>query len=632
MEEKLKIEKFYKYRVDSEQESRIISNNNETNLDFIYAKLNDKLIEKEIDFKLEIIKRLELNLEKRFLIQNPFMKSIYDYCIKNKKQIFFISDMYLPSDFIRKVLVSSGYDQFKLYVSCDYMLTKASGDLFEYVMKDNNINPDRWLHIGDNYISDFVNPKKIGLCAYYYHHESSSDDFNAPITSISDSIIRGIQRNFVYGVEHIDYWTKFGYLYASPIYYGFTNWLYKYTNRFNNIYFLARDGYIPKKIFDLFLKKFGNDKQTIYLYCSRATFQIASIIDEYKENAIPFLIGLTNETNNKITINDVLKSVNLNSQDYEDVFPLFNIKNSNMLINYQNYSQFEKFLSYIYVDIRKSVIKKRERILAYLKQEKVPDNIDDMCIVDVGWGGSIQNSMKFLLNHDIFGFYFGTNTSRYKDMYYSSLGYMYDRDNPLDLKNAISSQVMMYEFLFSAPHGTTLDFKTSNGKVIPILDENEKNNDALLKIEEASLTICNEYLKYYEYLKNYDKRDAIKRYDYFINRHDYVDMQYFSNITNSVIYHNKKESYVKIYKKSDIIRQIRKSQFFDVEKFETEISTAMWRYAFYIRGVNSSEITKFMQYIYYNSVHGTTKLNMSTIGKALKNPKKAINVILKKMK
>ena len=38
------------------------------------------------------------------LVVNPEMKAVYDEAIKQNKKIIIVSDMYLPADFIKKVL------------------------------------------------------------------------------------------------------------------------------------------------------------------------------------------------------------------------------------------------------------------------------------------------------------------------------------------------------------------------------------------------------------------------------------------------------------------------------------------------------------------------------------------------
>jgi len=100
-------------------------------------------------------KEKELEIERVIIEPNKEMLAIYNYCIENKKKVFIVSDMYLPISIIRDCLDSAGvhgYD--KLYLSSEIGLCKSSGKLYEYILKELRITPGKWLHVGDNIISE----------------------------------------------------------------------------------------------------------------------------------------------------------------------------------------------------------------------------------------------------------------------------------------------------------------------------------------------------------------------------------------------------------------------------------------------------------------------------------------------
>ena len=88
-----------------------------------------------------------------------------------------------------------------------------------------------------------------------------------------ESICLAIQTNYLYNGNDLDYWEFFGIKYVSFIYFGFTKWLYDLTKDQDNLYFLARDGYIPYQIYE----KFNKDKK-IY---TKGTYEITAEIDEF---------------------------------------------------------------------------------------------------------------------------------------------------------------------------------------------------------------------------------------------------------------------------------------------------------------------------------------------------------------
>ena len=231
--EKYNIDDFYNIRVESEKESRKEEDHYECHFDDIYNTVNKKINNKKI---VESLKKEELKLEEKFLTFNPFMKEIYDYCISNNKEVLIIYDMYLDKEFIIKILKKFGYKNFTFYLSNVYKKNKGDASLFEVAYKDKKMDKTKWLHIGDSKHSDYDTPIKFGINAYNYKNVSTYTEIES--YSIFESIILGIQNNYLYNGLNIDYWEKFGVLNVSPIYFGFTKWLYDLTKNSDNLYFI----------------------------------------------------------------------------------------------------------------------------------------------------------------------------------------------------------------------------------------------------------------------------------------------------------------------------------------------------------------------------------------------------------
>lgn len=80
-------------------------------------------------------------------------------------EIAFISDMYLPTFFIKDLLVKVGAYKGgdRIYVSGDYGLSKSSGRLFSRVLIENGLKAYELCHFGDNFHSDVSVPAKMGI-------------------------------------------------------------------------------------------------------------------------------------------------------------------------------------------------------------------------------------------------------------------------------------------------------------------------------------------------------------------------------------------------------------------------------------------------------------------------------------
>lgn len=118
--------------------------------------------------KSELVK-LELECEERMILPVVEMRDFIDQLRLKKGQIAFVSDMYLPKDFILSLLIKHGFyrDGDKLYVSNHSGCMKLTGDLYRLIQKKENVSFSHWEHWGDNRISDYSVPKKLGIRSHH---------------------------------------------------------------------------------------------------------------------------------------------------------------------------------------------------------------------------------------------------------------------------------------------------------------------------------------------------------------------------------------------------------------------------------------------------------------------------------
>lgn len=155
---------FQYIRQNEEQNIRQESIHEDITLDEIYDR-----IERVLGVSCQDIMQQEMNLEAEYLIQNPIIKQVFDMAIKENKQIWILSDMYLPYEFLAKILSDKGYNGYqRLVVSGEFRKAKFSGNMYRELMDITGVNPQKWLHIGDNIQSDIEIPRKMGITAYHY--------------------------------------------------------------------------------------------------------------------------------------------------------------------------------------------------------------------------------------------------------------------------------------------------------------------------------------------------------------------------------------------------------------------------------------------------------------------------------
>ena len=574
LEKKYKISDFYDIRVSSEVESRKYVEAGESTIEDIYSQIAKKIGEKESSFA----KELEIECELKFIEANPFMQECFEYALKKNKKVIIISDMYMRKTDIIKLLKQSGYKEVPTYVSCEIKKGKCTGELFNYVREKEEIGDKSWLHIGDNINSDYEMPKKNGIDAYHYKNIREYNRYLVPKT-IEESIITAMQCNYLYNGYDVDYWDKFGTLYISPIYFGFTHWLYNITKKLDNLFFLARDSYIIKEIYDLFPK---TGIYTNYVYVSRKSVQLPSLLDGSKDVMINTLTSINTVVNKDILLSDLFSQANLNCEEVCSLSMLkyFGFKSFEDVIDEGNYDKAKKLISVYKDNIIQSLKSQHELAIKYLNQEGM-EKFDRINIVDIGWAGSVQNAIRKLLKKETNGYYFGTCYSENKEDIFSSMfGYFFDLDKKEEDREAVLNNVMMYELIFSAPHGTTLAYEDNN-KVKPILNA-EENCEIIEKFQLAAIRIIKKYMNYIEYFEHIDKYFCLNNYQKFIEEKNEEDLIKFNELTNDFVLNSKKRySYVQKISLDEVKN--------NPKLFYEERDLSLWKDTFILEGATEEK-------------------------------------------
>ena len=322
-------------------------NNNieEVNIEQIYANIPDEY---------KYMKDKELDLEYQVLQQNIELKEVWDYAISKNKKIIVVSDMFLPKQFIEKLLLKNQYTNYeKLYLSSEYKKLKYTGNLFKIILNEYNISPEKILHIGDNNKSDFEIPNKLNIkCIKYKSIISQFFDNNKKAKkfiltnqySLTISIIFGCLA--ILNQQKQNYWQNLGANYGGPFIFAYLYWLknlFEHDN-INEILFVARDGYSLQKAFSIIDK--DKKYKTHYFYAPRIISLCATLDIEDKLNASDFecidtiktIINYYSAKTNTIQIPE-LKS----KQDYLNFW--MNNKNKYKQLALNEKHKYKKYLS-----------------------------------------------------------------------------------------------------------------------------------------------------------------------------------------------------------------------------------------------------------------------------------------------
>lgn len=359
----LHIEKLYK--IKGFHKNRIMAEKLARGKYIDYEEITLNQIYEEIDDKYKRFKEIEIELEERILTTHKENKEIYDYALRIGKKIIIVSDMYLPKEVIEKILIKNNYtNYYKLYLSSDLMLTKASGNLYKYIIDDLKVAPSSIMHIGDNYHSDFENARLYGIDAFFI--EKIIDIFlksniraekllHKDKNNIGVSIMLGLSAFSCFNKndknKENNYWCNFGFIYGGPAVFSYMNWLKKQIIKedIKEVLFVARDGYSLKKVFDIIKPEYI---KTHYIYAPRIIYylialdfkyynlgdSVKSVLeyykdkDEYLEKQTPSSTALYNEGYKFILSNIEIykKLAKQEYQNYKEYIEKFNIDKDNI--------------------------------------------------------------------------------------------------------------------------------------------------------------------------------------------------------------------------------------------------------------------------------------------------------------
>lgn len=198
-------------------------------------------------------------------------------------KVVLISDMYLNSTILRKMLVTidSVFEKIPIYVSCEYGKTKASGRIYRIVKEVENIDCKKWIHYGDNSISDVSMPELMGIDTRFCK-SVGLEEWEREIAAkcnirwnLDLQVYLGISR-YIRQSKRLSTNTQIGASIGGMALYPYVEWIIRKCEELgiNRLYFIARDGYVIKAMADKVINNYQLDIKTTYFYGSRVAWNI----------------------------------------------------------------------------------------------------------------------------------------------------------------------------------------------------------------------------------------------------------------------------------------------------------------------------------------------------------------------
>ncbi|MDR1008530.1 MAG: HAD-IA family hydrolase [Campylobacteraceae bacterium] len=491
----------------------------ETSLHEIYSVIGN-ILKLDITTINKLIE-LEMDAEYKFLKKRQVAYSAFVEAVSLKKRIIIVSDMYLPEYFIKNVLRKNGYEAYeKLFLSSTYKAKKHSGELFKIMMTELGVDSRSILHIGDNIETDVRMASKYGIKSF--HLRRSFDRFcetsaylrpwrrDAERHSLDWRIILTIIGNKLNDNPYIperkgtlfsgDPW-KLGYYGLGPLLFGYAKWLIETAIRdgIKKLYFLSRDGKIIKNAYDKLLPYYKKSPSSHYLLCSRRAVNLAKAKDEND------LIDLVNiDYANNVTLGFLLthRFGVTYSEEIIDIIHKNNFKWDTKLTAKDRSSLRNLIVEMkdILLDIATEESKTYKEYLTQcgLAQE------NKVAIVDIGYAGTMQESIQSLINNKVIGGYYlitfraamdrVVKKGAFANAFFANFVDRHDTYHPF------CRYVPMYETLFSATETSFVRMtKDWNNKLYPIFMEDmrtNKNRSRLIKqLQIGALTFIDDVIE-----------------------------------------------------------------------------------------------------------------------------------------
>lgn len=214
----------------------------------------------------------------------------------SNKHVVLISDMYLSEEDIRNILINVHpiFTRIPIYVSSEHACTKQDGLLYIKVKESESASYGNWTHYGDNYISDICIPNILGIktvyiepCPLFSWEKEMINELglagNLPLEIAFGAIRRVRMRNSLKCKEEL------GVSIGGIILFPYVEWIINQAIQLGirRLYFVARDGYILKKIADIYIKKNNLAVSTKYIYGSRLAWRVEEKVK--REDVLKYL-------------------------------------------------------------------------------------------------------------------------------------------------------------------------------------------------------------------------------------------------------------------------------------------------------------------------------------------------------
>jgi len=434
----------------------------------------------------------EMALEEKSIYLDPGIKDFLDS--HPSDTTIFLSDFYTSTNDLMKLVRSAGADSSIVsdgLSSADEKLNKRSGRLFHHIQQKYNLNAEDWLHIGDNEWSDVQMPKSLGINALRYlpdaehqrreikesfwHNNDAliEKTINDTIHSVVEESKTAVNENFLLGIK------------TTPLIAGFCSMILEQAlhSESEKILFFTREGEFFIKAFNLFIANLKTNIPDLTLPDVEIleVSRLATFSPSLQQVSLEEMMRVWNLYSTQ-SIGALFKTLNADIAQYQELIDKYNLSVDQQI----EYPWTDSRVQQLFADpvfkekLWQHVLNQRTELKNYFKTKGITDELTaNMCVVDVGWRGTIHDNIALLFpNIHFTGVYLGLQKFlNPQPSYTSKVAFGPNLNIKQEYPHFLDS-VAPIEMITNSPSGSVTGYGEENGKMYAIRNINTDENQA----------------------------------------------------------------------------------------------------------------------------------------------------------
>lgn len=512
---------FRRIRMEAERRAREICRRRKGHPEITLSDIYDWL-EREAGIPREEGMRAERETEEALCFANPYMLEVFRLLRQKGKRIIVLSDMYLPAETIGRMLEKCGFEGMEgCFVSCEYGCSKSGGSLYGKIGRI--LGPGRFVHVGDNPVSDGENARKAGWDSVSCPNVNAAGmPFRArEMSPVTGSIYRGLVNAHLHnGLKSRDRDYECGFVYGGLFALGYCQFIHHYTQEhgIEKILFLARDGDILSRVYRLLYPEEEAAGKIRYVLWSRlAAVKMAAPYYKYDY----FRRFLFHKVNQGFTLERIFEAMELSDLldglsgpeayvgEEAPEHAGIALKRKDILTD-RNVHAVKAYLNLRWDVVSARYESQLEAGGRYY--EKILEGAAKAAVVDIGWAGSGAMALDVLINRvwkldcKITGILAGTNTlhNAEPDMSEAQLAegklisYLFSHAHNRDLwqrHDAAKGDNISMEMLLSSPFPGFRGFTGPDWEARALRPRSDEKARQAERIQRGILDFCRLYLE-----------------------------------------------------------------------------------------------------------------------------------------